>query len=117
MLSSPFKPSKMIMIFFSELNLWGVLCLIALTTDLGLLLVLGSFRPSFQNLDYNLKPSLYYTLILSISFETLQSRWALLSLLQHIDQDLVEPPRVFVSDPVARLFYKTKIQVLVHFPQ
>ncbi len=65
MLSSPFKPSKMILIFFSELNLRRVLRLIALTTDLGLLLVLDSFRPSFQNLDYNLKSSIYYTLILS----------------------------------------------------
>jgi hypothetical protein len=43
MLSSPFKPSKMILIFSSELNLRRVLRLIALTTDLGLLLVLGSF--------------------------------------------------------------------------
>ena len=55
----------MILIFFSELNLRGVLRLIALTTDSGLLLVLGSFRPSFQNFDYNLKPSIYYTLIRS----------------------------------------------------
>ncbi len=65
MYSSPFRPSKMILIFSSGLNLRRVLRIISLTTDSGRLLVLGAIRASFHNFDYNLKPSLFNILNLS----------------------------------------------------
>ena len=65
MLFSPFRPSKMIRIFFFGLNLRRVFRLISRTTDSGLRLVLGSIWFSFLRGYYNLKPSLIYSLNLS----------------------------------------------------